>query len=145
MKKYFQVFLLAVFSVLLNNVNGQTHKSHADRTIGQRRPVKKTHAVYGVASFYSKKFDGRKMTNGEIYRADKYTAACNVFPLNTWIKVTNLKNDRSVIVKIKDRMNRKNKRLVDLSYSAAKKLGYLSRGLTRVKVEVLKNYKRQKK
>lgn len=145
MKKHFQVFLLAVFSFLLNNVNGQTHKSHPDRTIGKSRPDKKAAALYGVASFYSKKFNGRKMTNGEIYRPEKYTAACNVFPLNTWIKVTNLKNNISVIVKIKDRMNRKNKRLVDLSYSAAKKLGYLSRGLTRVKVEVLKNYKLRKK
>lgn len=77
------------------------------------------------------------MNNGDIYRAEKFTAACNVLPLNTWIKVTNLRNNRSVIVKIKDRMNHKNKRLVDLSYAAAKKLGYLSKGLTRVKVQVV--------
>lgn len=65
------------------------------------------------------------------------TAACNVLSLNTYVQVTNLRNKRTAIVKITDRMHPKNKRLIDLSSSAAKKLGYTSRGLTRVKVEVL--------
>lgn len=137
MKTHFLVLLLAVFSFSLNRISAQAHKNHPDKTIVQRKPNKKIRPRYGVASFYAKKFNGRKMTNGEIYRPEKYTAACNILPLNTWIKVTNLKNNKSVIVKITDRMNHKNKRLVDLSHAAAKKLGYLSNGLTRVKVEVL--------
>ena len=52
-----------------------------------------------LASFYAKKFHGRKTANGEIYSRDKYTAACNVLPLNTWVKVTNLRNNRSVSCK----------------------------------------------
>jgi rare lipoprotein A len=140
MKKNFLVMLLAAFSFLITNASAQSHKSHPDKTTIQRKPGKKTRTRYGVASFYAKKFNGTKMANGEIYRPEKYTAACNILPLNTWIKVTNLKNDKSIIVKIKDRMNRNNKRLVDLSQSAAKKLGYLLSGLTRVKVEVLNNY-----
>lgn len=84
---------------------------------------------------------GRKTASGEIYRKEKLTAACNSLPLRTWIKVTNLKNNKSVIVKINDRLHRKNKRLIDLSYHAASVLGYTGRGLTRVKIEVLNNFK----
>jgi rare lipoprotein A len=136
-KKLFLVLLLAAFSFLFNNVGAQSHKNHPGKTTVLKKPGKKIRPLYGTASYYAKKFNGRKMVNGEIYRPEKYTAACNVLPLNTRIRVTNLKNNKSVIVIIKDRMNRKNKRLVDLSYAAAKKLGYLSNGLTRVKVEVL--------
>ena len=138
MKIHFIVLLLAIFSFSLNHISAQTHQNHPDKTTIQQKPNKKISPRYGVASYYAQKFNGRKMANGEIYRSEKHTAACNVLPLNTWIKVTNLKNKKSVIVKITDRMNRKNKRLVDLSYAAAKKLGYLSSGLTRVKVEVLR-------
>ena len=100
---------------------------------------------YGIASFYASKFQGRPTHNDEIYDSAKYTAACNVFPLNTWLKVTNLKNKKSIIVKVNDRMHPKNKRLVDLSKIAAKKLGFISRGITKVKVEVLNEYKERDK
>jgi rare lipoprotein A len=92
---------------------------------------------FGTASFYAEKFNGRKTANGEIYNSEKFTAACNVLPLGTWIRVTNLRNKRSVIVKTNDRLHVKMKRVVDLSYAAAEKLGYTRRGLTQVKVEVL--------
>ena len=67
----------------------------------------------------------------------KMTAACNQLPLGTWIRVTNLNNNRSVIVKTNDRLHIRMKRVVDLSRAAAEKLGYIGRGLTKVKVEVL--------
>ena len=95
---------------------------------------------YGVASYYASKFHGRKTASGEVYRNELITAACNVLPLNTWVKVTNLRNNNFVIAKINDRMHPDNKRLIDLSNSAAKQLGYISDGLTKVKVEVLENY-----
>ena len=106
--------------------------------------AKKIIVKYGIASYYANKFIGRKTATGEIYRKEKLTAACNKLPLNTWIKVTNLRNNKSVIVKINDRLHRKNKRLVDLSYHAARVLGYTGRGLTKVKVEVLNNFKIRK-
>jgi rare lipoprotein A len=137
MKTHLLVLFLTLFSFSLNRLSAQTKKNHPGKTIAGRKHDKKLRPRYGVASYYAKKFNGRRMTNGEIYRPEKYTAACNILPLNTWIKVTNLKNKKSVIVQIKDCMNPKNKRLVDLSYAAAKKLGYLSSGLTRVRVEVL--------
>lgn len=92
---------------------------------------------YGLASFYHQKFNGRQTANGNTFSSLKYTAACNVLPLGIWVKVTNVKNDKSVIVYINDRLHPKNKRLIDLSKTAAKKLDFISSGVTKVKVEVL--------
>lgn len=103
--------------------------------------AKKSIIKYGIASYYAQKFNGRRTANDEVFSSAKYTAACNVLPLNTWIKVTNLRNKKSVIVRTNDRLSSKNKRLVDLSKIAAQNLGFFGRGLTKVKVEVLKNYK----
>ena len=98
---------------------------------------KSARLLYGQASYYASKFEGRKTANGEIFRHAKLTAACNSLPLGTWIKVTNLKNGKSVVVKTNDRLHPKTKRLVDLTRTAAQKLGFIKNGLTRVKVEVL--------
>ena len=72
------------------------------------------------------------------------TAACNVLPLGTWVRVTNLRNGKSVIVKINDRLHARMKRIVDLSKEAADKLNYIKSGLTRVRVEVLGKQKPEK-
>jgi rare lipoprotein A len=93
--------------------------------------------IYGTASFYANSFHGKKTANGETFSQKKMTAACNVLPLGTWIRVTNLRNGRSVLVRTNDRLHAKMKRVVDLSRSAAEKLNYVKSGLTRVKVEVL--------
>ena len=99
--------------------------------------VKPKKVLYGVASYYAEKFNGRKTANGEIYDGTKMTAACNSLPLGTWIRVTNLSNNRSVIVKTNDRLHPRMTRIEDLSRAAAEKLGYIKKGLTKVKVEVL--------
>jgi len=99
-------------------------------------PVGTPKILYGTASFYANKFEGRQTANGEIFSQKKMTAACNVLPLGTWIKVTNLRNGRSVVVKVNDRLHYRMKRVVDLSTIAAKQIGHKD-GLTRVKVEVL--------
>ncbi len=120
----------------------------ASKTVAKKGTIvvqKKDFVKYGVASYYAKKFEGRKTSTGERYNPEKFTAACNQLPLRTWIKVTNLRNKRTTIVKVNDRLHYKNKRLVDLSYAAAKKLGYTGHGITRVKVEVLPNYKPPKR
>ncbi len=118
-----------------------TH-SNAQKNIKHKGPtsVKAPVIKYGTASYYAKKFDNRRTANGEIYRSKKYSAACNVLPFGTWIRVTNLRNRRSIVVRINDRLHPKNKRLLDLSWIAAKDLGYISRGLTRVKIEVLRDF-----
>ena len=109
----------------------------AQSNIENTRNRKTAKIQYGTASFYSNKFQGRPTAMGELYDKNKMTCAHNSLPLGTWIKVTNLRNGKSVTVRVTDRLHHKNKRLVDLSRIAASKLGYLSRGLTRVKVEVL--------
>lgn len=100
--------------------------------------------LYGTASYYSNSFNGKQTANGEIYSHKKMTAACNVLPLGTWIKVTNLRNGKSVVVKTNDRLHPKMKRVVDLSREAAEKLGYVKSGLTRVRVEVIGKKKPEK-
>jgi rare lipoprotein A len=137
MKKLFLIPLL--LSMSFSAVHAQK-KAHHLKTTRAANSTRKTIIKYGTASFYAKKFNGRKTANGDIYNSKKYTAACNVLPLNTWIKVTNLKNKKWVIVIINDRLHAKSKRLVDLSGNAAQKLRYIGRGLTRVKVEVLPDY-----
>ena len=99
--------------------------------------IKPKKVLYGIASYYAEKFNGRPTANGEIYDGKKMTAACNSLPLGTWIRVTNLSNNRSVIVKTNDRLHPRMTRIVDLSRAAAEQLGFIKKGLTKVKVEVL--------
>jgi rare lipoprotein A len=98
---------------------------------------KSAKAQFGTASYYANKFNGRKTANGDVFSQHKMTAACNHVSLNTWVRVTNLRNHKAVVVKVTDRMHPQNKRLIDLSRSAASHLGYTGRGLAKVKVEVL--------
>ncbi len=91
----------------------------------------------GTASYYSSKFQGRKTASGQRYDKRKLTAAHKHLPFGSKVKVTNLSNNRSVIVTINDR-GKFRKRLIDLSYAAAKKLKFVKRGLAKVKVTVLK-------
>ena len=100
--------------------------------------------LYGTASYYSNSFNGKKTANGEVYSHKKMTAACNVLPLGTWIRVTNLQNGKSVVVKTNDRLHSRMKRVVDLSREAADKLDYVKSGLTRVRVEVIGKKKPEK-
>ncbi len=98
--------------------------------------------AFGVASWYSDSFDGRKTSNGEIFRQSKLTCAThNGYKFGTWLRVTNLRNGKSVIVKVNDRMHPRMKRIVDLSRAAAKQIGIISSGLTKVKVEILGKHK----
>ncbi|HOA39402.1 MAG TPA: septal ring lytic transglycosylase RlpA family protein [Flavihumibacter sp.] len=137
MKPLFRI-LLALCLLFAGTVSAQSGNS---KNAGKSKVRKGSTAAvqYGTASFYANKFNGRPTANGEIYDSKKLTAAHNALPLGTWVRVTNLRNRRSVVVKINDRLHHKNQRLVDLSRAAAKKLGYTGRGLTRVKLEVLSN------
>jgi rare lipoprotein A len=105
--------------------------------VAQDTAKKNSKTLYGIASWYSDSFHGRKTANGEIFSQQKLTAACNVLPLGTWVRLTNTRNKKTVIVKINDRMHPRMKRLVDLSRAAAAKLDFLKSGLTRVKLEIL--------
>ncbi len=127
--------LLACFSV---TVVAQTRSKSKSGVKAKKRKT----TIYGTCSYYAQKFEGRKTASGEIFRHSKYTAACNALPLGTWVKVTNLANKKTVIVKTNDRLHTKTTRLLDLTSAGARKLGFTKKGLTRVKIEVLpgKNY-----
>ena len=93
----------------------------------------------GTASYYSNSFNGRKTASGEKFSNDSLTAAHKKLPFGTSVKVTNLKNDSVVILKINDRMPQSNKRAIDVSLAAAKKLNFVREGLTTVTIEILVN------
>lgn len=100
--------------------------------------AKKNKMMYGVASFYSKHFEGSKTATGEIFHHNQMVAASNNFKLNTWVRITNMRNGKSVIVRINDRMGKAMQnlgRVADVTITAAKELGFINRGLARVKIE----------
>lgn len=91
----------------------------------------------GKASWYGKQFHGRTTANGEEYNMFHFTAAHRTLPLGSWVKVTNLKNDRWVVVRINDRGPYAGNRIIDLSYAAAQTLRFRAKGVQKVKIEVL--------
>ena len=123
--------------LLCLNACGQKHIQKLKKQDKHVKHKVQKQTLYGQASFYNDKFNGRKTASGEKFSQKKLTAACNQLPLGTRIKVTNIKNGKSVIVKINDRLHPKMKRIVDLSKAAAKKIGLTTAGVTRVKVEVI--------
>lgn len=101
------------------------------------KPSSQGHVETGGASWYGTKFHGRKTSSGERYNMYAMTAAHKTLPLPTYAKVTNLENRRSVIVKINDRGPFHGKRIIDLSYAAATKLGVVKNGVARVEVRAI--------
>ena len=91
----------------------------------------------GIASWYGKKFHGRKTSSGETYDMYAMTAAHTQLPLPTYAQVTNLKNSRQVIVRVNDRGPFHNNRVIDLSYSAAARLGIIKEGTGLVEIRAL--------
>lgn len=92
---------------------------------------------YGAASWYGSAWRGRTTASGALFDERELTAAHRTLPLGTKVQVTNLKNGRSVVVKVTDRGPRSRHRLIDLSHAAAQRLGFTHHGLTPVKVSVV--------
>ncbi|MBS1272450.1 MAG: Endolytic peptidoglycan transglycosylase RlpA [Candidatus Marinimicrobia bacterium] len=91
----------------------------------------------GIASYYAHGFHGKLTANGETFDMYGITAAHKTLPFNTIVRVTNLENDRSILVRINDRGPFIPGRMLDLSYGAAKKLGILGPGTAKVKMEIV--------
>ena len=90
----------------------------------------------GMASWYGPGYHGNMCASGEIYDMYKLTAAHRELPFGTYVRVTNLRNGKKVVVRINDRGPFKRGRIIDLSYAAAKKIGMVKDGSTRVRVEI---------
>jgi len=99
--------------------------------------IKHRSNMTGVSSFYAEDFHGKLTANGEVYDMYGLTAAHKTLPLNTIVRVTNLDNEKSLILRINDRGPYVKGRILDCSYGAAKKLGFLANGTTQVRVEVI--------
>lgn len=91
----------------------------------------------GLASWYGRKFHGRTTSSGEPFDMFQLTAAHRTLPIPTYVKVTNLDNQRSTLVRVNDRGPFHSDRIIDLSYAAAVKLGFADHGTARVRVEVV--------
>jgi rare lipoprotein A len=91
----------------------------------------------GVASWYGKRYHGQKTSSGEIYDMYTMSGAHTVLPLPSYARVTNLENGRSTVVRINDRGPFRDGRLIDLSYAAAYKLGFVGQGSAQVEVEAI--------
>ena len=97
-----------------------------------------THFQTGMASFYGGKWHGKKTANGEIFNQNSLTAAHRTLPFGTRVKVTNLDNGKSVVVRINNRGPYSNGRIIDLSKAAFAKIANTSKGVTKVKLEISK-------
>ena len=97
----------------------------------------KPYTATGYATWYGKKYHGNKTSIGEVYDMYKMTAAHKTLPLPCYVKVTNLKNDKTVIVRVNDRGPFVKDRIIDLSYAAANRLEIIEKGSELVKVELI--------
>ncbi len=88
----------------------------------------------GYASWYGGKFHGRKTSSGEVFNKHKFTAASRDYPFGTYLLVRNLSNGKEVVVVVTDRGPAKRSRIIDLSKSAAEKIGMLRQGVAKVQV-----------
>jgi rare lipoprotein A len=91
----------------------------------------------GTASFYGKRFHGKKTASGEVFSLDSMTAAHKRLPLGTWVRVINKKNHLSVVVRINDRLPAYSKRQIDISRAAAERIEMVRDGLAKVRVEAV--------
>ncbi len=132
MTRLFKGFVPAIALLLLLSARA----SEPGRAAGGGTNGRAYEAV-GVASWYGAKFHGRTTASAEPYDMNAMTAAHPSLPFGTKVRVTNLENGRSVVVRINDRGPFAKRRIIDVSSHAAEHLGFLGAGLARVRVEVI--------
>jgi len=138
---------LATVLLVVSLVEAQKPSSSARQTQGnvskqavatfQKKLNRKKPYQIGTASWYGEQFQGKATASGEPYNMYDLTAAHPKLPLGTTVRVTNLRNGRAVLLRINDRGPVPDDRIIDVSYSAAKALGFKARGLQRVRVDVV--------
>ena len=117
--------------IVTNNSSKKSSKTNKSTVNRNKKEYK------GVSSWYGKDFHGNLTANGEVYDMYGITAAHKEFPLNTWARVTNLDNDKSIILRINDRGPYVDGRILDCSYVAAKKLDFLDKGTANVAIQII--------
>tara|TARA_Y100000590_G_scaffold167872_1_gene192035 strand:+ start:431 stop:919 length:489 start_codon:yes stop_codon:yes gene_type:complete len=117
--------------------NSKTHQTKILNSKNYKSNYKHKKIMNGISSFYAEDFHGKLTANGEVYDMYGLTAAHKTLPLNTICRVTNHENGKSLILRINDRGPYIKGRILDCSYGAAKKLGFVNQGTTKVKIEVI--------
>ena len=107
------------------------------KTVKSKEKTAAPKKMKGISSWYGKKFHGSKTSNGEIYNMHARTAAHKTLPMHTMVKVTNIQNGKSTVVRINDRGPFIKGRIIDCSYVAGKELGLDRLGIAKVEIEVL--------
>lgn len=121
-----------VFKSLEELKNNQPNSVYTDVS------EKFSHFQAGTASYYGEKWNGRRTSNGEVFNTKLLTAAHNSLPFGTLVRVTNQSNGKSVVVRINDRGPFKKGRVIDLTKAAFESIENINRGLTKVKLEIIK-------
>jgi rare lipoprotein A len=134
-KSFFFIFSLLIFQYCTPGVR---YVSKVDTNYSKNQSYMVGDIIKGQASFYGKKFHGRKTANGEIFNMYDKTAAHKFLPFDTILKVINLSNNKQVIVRINDRGPFVKDRILDLSFQAAKELDMITEGVTNVSIQILK-------
>lgn len=148
------VLIAFVFSLMLQACGStdtdRPHVSAPSKSYASRPPVQRSappqkspkqqrgsqYDIIGMASWYGGKFHGRQTANGEVYNMNKLTAAHPTLPFGTWVDITNLRNGRTITLRINDRGPFIKGRVIDVSRRAAKKLGFINDGITRVGIRI---------
>lgn len=136
MRKVLAPWVAAFLFVATLGAAPVTHPSAGSQKIPQKSAHSRPYQV-GKASWYGKFFDGRATASGERYEMFRLTAAHRTLPLGTVVRVTSLRNGRSVLVTINDRGPVPRSRIIDLSYGAAQMLGCRAHGLEPVRLDIV--------
>ena len=136
--RFFRLFNIC-FLIILSLIGCASSNKivNIEHVISQKEPSAVGDIQYGISSYYADKFHGKRTANGEIYDMYGISGAHQTLPLNSIIKITNLENNKILVIKINDRGPFIKNRIFDCSYGAAVKLGFISKGSATVKVEVL--------
>src|SRR5947209_11510558 len=130
-----RIFLVLMAVIALA---GCGHKKHARVTPPPPAVVKPGHTKTGIASWYGHPYHGRPAANGEIYDMEQMTAAHLTLPFDTWVRVENLSNHKTVEVRITDRGPFVDGRIIDLSHAAARAIEIIGPGTARVRLEIIR-------
>ena len=134
--------VVLITAIMMSEVTCSPAPKYRAQRSGKHRTTRSvsTSGAYqiGEASYYADKFHGRKTANGEIFNMHAMTAAHRKLAFDTKLRVTNLANGMSVVVRINDRGPFVKGRIIDLSYGAAKKIGLVQSGVAKVKLEIVK-------
>lgn len=141
----FGLVVFLVFATLAGTVNGARARlrppTQSPYVINNKKyypiPTARGFREKGIASWYGPTFHGRKTSNGEVYNMYSMTAAHKILPMNTMLLVRNMENGREIVVRVNDRGPFIRGRVIDLSYSAAHKLGVVANGTARVELIAL--------